>query len=135
MLSSLRCLLYERETGYVENQCRPAVMLLMSTVYSSPVQTARCRSVAGVWTSQSRTPVSGSGIGIGIWSLDIVSSVNCQVMRPNPFFGIRIHPKSLAKITKSLVIPDPKLKKKIWCKSWTNLRANPSTKHLNFLDN
>ena len=28
------------------------------------------------------------------------------------FFGIRIHPKSLAKMTESLAIPDPKLKKR-----------------------
>ena len=34
------------------------------------------------------------------------------VMSPNLFFGIRIHPKSLAKMTESLAIPDPKLKKK-----------------------
>ena len=42
-------------------------------------------------------------------------------MSPNPFFGIRIHPKSLAKMTESLAIPDPKLKTKIWCESLTNL--------------
>ena len=34
------------------------------------------------------------------------------VMSPNPFFGIRIHTKLLAKMTESLAIPDPKLKKK-----------------------
>ena len=44
-------------------------------------------------------------------------------MSPNPFFGIRIHPKSLAKMTESLAIPDPKLKTKIWCESWANLRT------------
>ena len=38
-----------------------------------------------------------------------------------PFLGIRVHPKSLAKMTESLAIPDPKLKTKIWCESWTNL--------------
>ena len=31
---------------------------------------------------------------------------------PESFFGIRIHPKSLAKITESSAIPDPKFKKK-----------------------
>ena len=30
---------------------------------------------------------------------------------PESFFGIRIHPKSLAKMTESLAIPNPKLKK------------------------
>ena len=34
------------------------------------------------------------------------------VMSPNPFFGIRIHPKSFTKMTESLAFPDPKLKKK-----------------------
>ena len=40
------------------------------------------------------------------------SSKQTLVMSPNPFFGIRIHPKSFTKMTESLAFPDPKFKKK-----------------------
>ena len=36
------------------------------------------------------------------------------VMSHHPFLGIRIHPKSLAKMIKYLAIPNPKLNKMIW---------------------